>query len=166
MIRCYYTQETLDRVAKAGRYRAIGCGGLICVFLVLALVGTTVQNPQFWFRFTNVMKSLFAVGFLGILSYFFHRLIFNIEETTLEHGGDEITLNDDEVRLVKEDGTQITLPRKGLKIRGSYFAAGIVVYTIRNRQFAQNHEIVLTSHAENAKKLLETIQPGAWDEGE
>ena len=83
----------------------------------------------------------------------------------MEHASDVITLDDDEIRLVKEGETQITLPRKGLKIRSFYYASGSQVFKISSLRFATSQEIVLTSDMENARELVETIQPGSWDEG-
>ena len=166
MIRCYYTKETLDRVAKSGRYRAIGGGGVWYGLPALVLIVKTIQDPAIWIQPHDVLFLLaFGVGWVGA-GYFFHWLLCNIEKTTLKHAGDEITLDDDEFRLVKADGTQITLPRKGLRIRSPYYANGRQIFRISTSQFASFHEIVLTSDMENARELVETIQPGSWDEGE
>jgi len=166
MIRCYYSKETIDRVAEAGRYRAIGCGGLWCGWYALVLIGISMQNPVLWFRWraTLVILALSVLWIGG--GYFFHWLLRNIEKTTLKHAGDKITLDDDEIRLDKSDGTQITLPRKELKIRSPYYACGRQIFRIISSQFTPSPEIVLTSDMENARELVETIQPGSWDEGE
>jgi len=165
MIRCHYTQKTINTVAKAGRYRAIGCGGAWVGVMLFALVAMTIKEPGVWFR-----APLFLYGCTVLwcgMGYFFHRLLSNIEKTTLEHAGDEITLDDSEIRLVAADGTQITLPREGLRVQGGYYAAGSVVYTIWNPKFSKDkkNKIVLTTYMENAKELIETIRPGAWDTG-
>jgi len=166
MIRCYYTKETIDAVSKSGRYRAIGCGGFIYGFAALALIGITIQDPLCWFRLRDVLFLLcWTFLFCGGV-YFFHWLICNIEKTTLKHAGDEITLDKAEIRLVKADGTQVALPRKGLKIRSPYYAVGRQIFRISNLRLDSSPEIVLTSDMENAKELVETIQPGSWDEGE
>jgi hypothetical protein len=164
MIRCHYTRKTIDMVAKAGRYRAIGCGGFLYGWLAMALVGITIQEPAIWFQPSKVAFTVACVvGFIA-MTYFFHRLHLNIEKTTLEHAGDEITLDDDEIRLVTADGTQITLPREGLRVQGGYYAAGNVTYRIWNPKFSKD-KIILTSDMENAEELVETIRPGAWDNG-
>jgi hypothetical protein len=165
MIKCYYTKETLDRVAKSGRYRAIGCGGFLYGWFILALIVITVQDPALWLRVRDALfVSGCAVFWFGIL-YFFHRLLLNIERTTLKHAGDEITLDDDEIRLVSADGTKITLPRYGLKIYYPYYATGSMIFTITNPGISKD-KIVLTSNMENARELIETIKPGSWDEGD
>ena len=165
MIRCYYTKETIDTVSKARRYRAIGCGGFWYGLPALALIVQTIQAPAIWLQPRDVLFLLaFGVAWVGA-GYFFHWLLCNIEKTTLEHAGDEITLDDAEIRLVKADGVQITFPREGLKIRSPYYACGRQIFRISTAQFASIHEIVLTSDMENAKELVETIQPGSWDEG-
>jgi len=128
MIRCHYTKETIDTVSKAGRYRAIGCGGLWCGLPALPLIAMTIQDPAIWLLPRNVLFVLaFGVVWIGA-AYFFHWLLCNIEKTTLKHAGDEITLDDDEIRLVKADGTQITFPREGLKIRSPYYASGRQIF--------------------------------------
>ena len=165
MIRCYYTRETINIVAKAGRRRAIGCGGVWFGWMLFALVAITIKEPGVWFR-----GPLFLYGCTGLwcgMGYFFHRLLSNIEKTTLERAGDEITLDDSEIRSAAADGTQIALPREGLRVQGGYYAAGSVVYTIWNPKFSKDkkNKIVLTTYMENAKELIETIRPGAWDTG-
>lgn len=167
MIRCYYTEETLNRVTKARRYRAMGCGGFLYGWVVLVLIGITIQNPAIWFRFHDVVFLLGCVGGYCGMVFFFHRLLCNIEKTTLVHAGDEITLDDNEIRLVKVYGTQMTLPREGLKvIKASPYVAGNMSFNIRNPEWSKWDEIVLTIDMENAKELVETIQPGTWEEGE
>jgi len=164
MIQCYYTKETLGIVAKSGRYRAIGCGSVWWGLPVLLFTIELIRNPGFLFR-NALFLLIWCIGWFGI-SYLFHWLLCNIEKTTLQHAGDEITLDDNEIRLVKSDGTQITLPRQGLTIRSPYYACGNQIFKIRNSRFTSSPEIVLTSDMENAKELVETIQPGSWDEGE
>jgi|GEM_PF-1996913 len=166
MIRCHYTQETLDTVAKAGRRRAIGCGGFWYGVMLFGLIAAAIQEPGVWFR-----APLFLLGFTVFwcgMGYFFHRLLCNIEKTTLQHAGDEITLDDNEIQLVAADGTQITLPREGLRVQGGYYAAGSVIYTIWNPKFSKDKKdkIVLTTYIENAEELVKTIRPGAWDTGD
>ncbi|MCL2348377.1 MAG: hypothetical protein FWC50_08965 [Planctomycetaceae bacterium] len=162
MIRCYYTRATLDTVAKAGRRRAIGCGGILLGIPILLLMGATIRDPRFLFDHLQILLACFF--WFGIL-FFFHYKIRNIEKTTLQHAGDEIILDDDEIRLVKMDGTQFALPRNGLRVQGGYYAAGNVVYSIWNPNISKD-KIVLTTNMENAKELVETIRPGAWDAGE
>jgi len=164
MIHCYYTQETLNRVAKSGRYRAIGCGGCVCGFVTLLLIVATVQNPAIWWQVPDVLLlSGCIVGLVG-MTYLFHWMLLNIERTTLKHAGDEITLDDNEIRLVCVTGTEIILPRKGLKIYSPYYVAGSMIFTITNPKESDD-KIVLTSHMENARELIETIKPGSWYEG-
>ena len=166
MIQCYYTRKTLDTVAKAGRRRAVGCGGVLFGFLALVLIGITLQDPVIWFQPLEFVLVMAGFAFLIGITYLFHWLLRNVEKTTLDHAGDEITLDDDEIRLLRADGTQITLPRKGLKIRVPYYASGSMIFKIKNSQLASSSEIVLTSVMENTRELVETIQPGSWDTGE
>jgi uncharacterized protein YjeT (DUF2065 family) len=168
MIHCYYTKETLDRVAKSGRYRAIGCGVVLVgvpVFLMIRSLIDEINQNGFVLSDNVLFLSGIIIVWIGGWS-FFHRLHCNIEKTTLEHAEDEITLDDNEIRLVKVDGTQITLPREGLKVIPiSYYVAGNMSFKIWNPKISQD-EIVLTSDMENVKELVETIQPGTWYEGE
>ena len=53
---------------------------------------------------------LCGVGLYSMVTFLFHRLIFVVERTTLQHADDEIILDDNEIRLVKMDRTQISLP--------------------------------------------------------
>lgn len=163
MIRCHYTPETIEKAAKEGRNRAIGCGGLLWGLPAWALFEMTRHEPSLWFRFPDALFLwIWAGGWYG-LSYFFHWAFLNIEKTTLRHAGDEITLDDNEIRLVKADGTQVTLPRDGLTCHSPFpYAAGNQIFKIRNLQIISSPEIELTSDMENAKELVETIQPGAW----
>ena len=170
MIRCYYTKETIDRVAKARRYRAIGCGSLFCglpvLLMILKLIEEINNNPGVLFHDRVLFLLGIIVAWVGGC-YFFHWQLCKIERTTLKHAGDEITLDDNEIRLVKSDGTRITFPRDGLKIfQASPYVAGSMSFRIRNPTISHWDEIILTSHMENAKELVETIQPGSWDEGE
>ena len=117
-----------------------------------------------WLQLRDVLfVPAFGVVWVGAW-YFFHWLLRTIEKTTLKHAGDEITLDDNEIRLVKADGTQITFPRDGLKIRSPYYASGCQIFRTSTSRFVSFHEIVLTSDTENAQELVETIQPGSWDE--
>ena len=158
MIRCYYTQETLDTVAKAGRQRAIGCGCIVYGWAALILIGITIYDPAIWVRLPDALVLWCCTGFYCGLFYLMHWSLCYNERTTLEHAGDKITLDDDKILLVRVDGTQITLPRKGLKIHSRDYH----VYRIRSSQYDFSPEIVLTPAMENAKELIETIQPGGW----
>ena len=159
MIQCYYSKETIAMVAKSGQRRAIGCGGFWFGLLLLPIVGMAIQNPA------NIDERILLISIVWCgMGYFFHRLLCNIEKTTLEHARDEITLDDNVIRLVTEDGTQITLPREGLRVQGGYYAAGSVTYNIWNPNVSKD-KIVLTASMENARELVDAIRPGAWDTG-
>ncbi|MCL2624153.1 MAG: hypothetical protein FWD31_10860 [Planctomycetaceae bacterium] len=164
MIRCYYIRETLDTVAKAGRRRAIGCGGVWYGWMLFALIAITIKEPGVWLRAPMFLYGCCAVLWCA-MGYFCHRLLGNVEKTTLQHAGDEITLDDNEIRLVAVDEKQIALPREGLRVQGGYIAAGSVIYTIWNPKFSED-KIVLTTNMENARELVETIRSGAWDTGD
>ena len=163
MIRCYYAAETIDTVAKAGRRRVIGCGCLLYTWPALVLVGITIRDPTLWFRFPSALLLWGGTSFYCGIIYLFHWLILNVEKTTLQHAGDEITLDDNEIRLVRADGTHILFPREGLKCSYSYHATGNRIFKIWNSQMSSSPKIILTSHIENAKELVETIQPGIWE---
>ena len=159
MIRCYYSKETIDRTAKAWLYRLLFWGSWWCGIPVLLMIRDFLYNPD-----CDAVLLLIG-GYLWVGMWcFFHCLLLNSEKTTLEHAGDVITLDDNEIRLVEADGAQITLPRNGLRVQGGYYAAGNVTYRIWNPKHSQD-KIVLTSTMENAKELVETIRPGAWDTG-
>lgn len=159
MVQCYYSKETIDRVAKAWRHRLIFWGSWWCGIPVLLLIREFFRNPN-----CHAM-TLLTGGCLWVgMWFFFHLLLLNAEKTTLKHAGDIVTLDDDEIRLIRVDGTQIALPRKGLRIQGGYYAAGNVTYTIGNPEISRE-KIVLTNNMENVKELVETIRPGAWDAG-
>ena len=161
MIRCYYTKETLDTVARAGRCRAIRWGGVWYGGMLIVAVGGVILNPEN----LNACLLIFCSVWCGA-GYLYHWILCKVEKTTLQHAGDEITLDDNEIRLVTAGGTQITFPRKGLWVQRGYFnAAGNVIYTISNPKISED-KIVLTPHMANARELLETIRPGIWDNGD
>ena len=160
MIQCYYTKETLDKVTKAGRRRLVFesffWGSLMVLNFVLAIRmdpdGVSVGVPS--------LLGLYAL-FAGIL-YYIHRLMLRVERMTLQLADDEITLDEKEIRLIKTDGTQITFPRYRLSIQRNFYANGMI-FRIWSPQIASSPEIVLTSNMENAKELVEAIEPGLWD---
>ena len=109
--------------------------------------------------FSRDFSGLLGVYGIGCgLLYLIHWSLLKIEKTTLQLAGDEITLNDYEIRLVRTDGTQTFIPRKGLRVR----TASGMIYEIWNMN-VPNDKIVLTSYMENAKELIDTIEPGMWD---
>ena len=157
MIRCYYSQKTIYFAAMARRHRVIGC----CAFLlgILVLLG---RGPGFLFDTPQALFGSFLL--LGML-FFSYRWLLNIEKITPRHAGDVITLDDDEIRLATAGGTQITFPREGLNVEKTCSTIGYAIYIIRHSQFTAEPKIVLTADMENAKELVETIRPGAWDTG-
>ena len=155
MIRCYYSKETIERVAKAGRNRLIFDGGFWGGLMVLGFV--------LWNRLEPAPGLLFpCIFFCGVL-YYIHRHLLHVEKTILQHAGDEITLDNDKIQLTQTDGTQLILPQKELKIEKPVYVFGKMIFRITNSQFVPGAEITLTSDMENAKELVETIQPGLWD---
>ena len=130
--------------------------------MIYSILMAGVQ-PEWPPLFEMVLGLLVAYGFVGGFLFWWHRSILRVEKMTLLHADDEITLDDDKIRLVKADGTQTTLPRKDLKIQRPYYADGRQIFTIGNPQLDYLSQIILTSDMENAKELVETIQPGTWD---
>ena len=160
MIRCYYREEILKYVAKWGRLRVVFNGCFLIFLGWLPLIGMSVMCPDPLIYIASVVGIVSFSGFF----YLHHWLNLNVERRALRSAGDTITLDDEEIRLVKEDGSQITLPRKDLKINSPYYAGGSRMFKIWNPLSDSNHEIVLTSVMENAKQLVNTIEPGLWEQ--
>jgi hypothetical protein len=156
MIRCYYTKEALDTVAKTRQRRIFFAKILSYVFAAAGLFVTFALE----FRFPDVPVTLGFLACFGGMLYFAHWHALKFEDLIMQHADDEITLNDDEIRMSKADGTQISLARHGLIVESS--GTTVPVFKIRNPGIISNSEIVLVSIMENTKELVETIQPGIW----
>ena len=160
MIRCYYPNETLGSVAKAWQRRLIFDGGFWVGIMVLGLVLSARLEPNK----DSMPVLLFAYCFFGGVLLWIHWSVLHVEKTTLQHKGDVITLDNYGIRLCKEDGTQIMLPRDGLEIESIFRASSRHIIKISNSQFASISEIVLTTYMENVQELIESIKPGVWAE--
>jgi len=159
MIRCYYGREIHKDVIKAARVQLIFCACFVIIPCLLLLIGMSVT-------FSDIVVTIFCIeGFVAFSVFLclFYRLIRKIERMALQCIGDTIVLDDNEIRLIKENGTQITLPRKNLKIKSSYNLGHNRMFKIWNPLSDSNREIVLTSNMENAAQLVNTIEPGLWE---
>ena len=112
---------------------------------------TGIHSTVDWFRY-----------FLCIVILFSLANDLYVEKTALKLAGDEITLDDDEILLLKADGAQIVLPREGLIIDKPYSVGDCLIFRIRNSQFTPSSEIVLTSYMKNARALIDMIDPALW----
>lgn len=163
MIRCYYKREELEIIARAARNRVVYIGGFMLLWCLVIIIGGTWQDPTVWFRPKSVGSFLlFMSCFWGML-YFMHYLLTKIDRTTLAHDGDIIVLDDENIRLSQGDGTEIVLPRGGLRVSCSWHATGRTIFKIRNYSFIDSPTIVLTTDMENAVELVNTIQPNVWN---
>jgi hypothetical protein len=161
MIKCYYAEATLDKIGKSGCRQAIGCAcvwyGLLALFLIVMFVNAL---PIWCLPFDAIVFWVVFVVLWMFPPYFVYLAHIRIREVTLQHAGDEITLDDNEIRLVKANGTQIVFPRAGLQIQRSNRWNNTMVFEIRNYRIDWEHAIVLTTDMKNASELIETIQPG------
>ncbi len=164
MIRCHYTPETLEKVAKEGKQSVLKHGaiwhGLI---LLILIVGITIYDVRVfnmpYIKFIIVLLVL-AIGF----SFVTRRCDANITRTALENTEAIITLDEEYVQHNKTDGTNIMLPRQGLKAICRYGTPEHKMFDIWNPEFDPNLKITLTSGMENAKELVNAITPGAWSD--
>ena len=157
MIRCYYRREILKDVAKQGRFRVVFNGCFLMLFW-LPLIGMAITSRDPIIIVSGMVGIVLFSGFF----YLHHRVNFNIERLALQSAGDVIILDDNEIRWLKENGAQITLPRKNLKVESSYYAGGIRMFRIWNPLSDSNREIRLTSVMENVEQLINMIEPGLW----
>jgi hypothetical protein len=163
MIKCYFTKETLDRINKSPRRDGFGCAccwyGVLASFLIMGFAIAPKNVPSFG----TIVFFAIIYGVLVFVPYFFYRGLLHIKEITFQHAGDEITLDDNEIRLVNADETQIVFPRDGLQIQRTYKMNHTMIFEIKNDRIDSDIEIVLTTDMENAKELAEAIQPGLFE---
>ena len=126
----------------------------------LLLIGMAVTSRD------PVIIVFCMVGIILFSGFFYlhDRMNFNIERQVLQSAGDAIILDDNEIRWLKENGAQITLPRKNLKVESPYYAGGIRMFRIWNPLSDSNREIRLTNVMENIEQLINMIEPGLWDQ--
>ncbi len=166
MIRCHYTPETLETVAKAGKCQKVSVVEILAGLSLLVLIERAINDPS-WLSIpvALVIPGLLVVsipilGFVVVCQMRYFNA--NITRTVLENADDEIIMDDEYIQQIKEDGTKIMLPRQGLKAAIRYGAPEHKMFDIWNPDVDPNLKITLTSHMDNAKELVNAIKPRTW----